>query len=264
MELGIRDRVAIVCGASKGMGRAIAAGLAAEGARVLMVARGEDALQRAAAEIAGQAGGDRVLAMAGDLGEADTPARLVAQAVARWGRLDIVVTNTGGPKPGQPSSFSDDDWLLAYQQIFFSAVRLAREALPHMRAQNWGRIVNLLALSVVQVEDNLTLSSTARKAVAAFAKSLSDEVARDGITVNNVLPGSVLTERLEEVSRMQAQHHGTDPDKAMDVRLARIPAGRFGQPEEMADLVCFLASERAGFLTGLNIPVDGGQLRAMP
>lgn len=261
MDLGLSGRSAIVCGASQGMGRAIAAGLVAEGALVTLCARSEEPLRAAGAEI--DPSGEKTLAVAADLSVAGSAERVVEETIKTRGRLDVIVNNIGGPPPGQPSSFSDDDWHAAFEKNFFNVVRLSRAALPHMREAGWGRIVNLLAISVLQVEDNLALSSTARTAVVSFAKSLSDEVAADGITVNNVLPGSVLTDRLVEVSKMQARFHGKDPEKAVDERLLRIPAGRFGKPEEMADLICFLASERAGFINGVSIPFDGGQLRAM-
>ena len=261
MDLGLEGRVAIVCGASQGMGRAIATGLVAEGALVTLCARNEEQLRAAAQAIDPQ--GRQTMTVTADLAQAGSAERLVEETVAARGRLDIVVNNIGGPPPGQPSSFSDQDWHAALEKNFFNVVRLCRAALPHMRKNHWGRIVNLLAISVLQVEDNLALSSTARTAVVSFSKSLSDEVAADGITVNNVLPGSVLTDRLVEVSKMEAKFHGRDPERAVEERLVRIPAGRFGKPEEMADLVCFLASERAGFINGVSIPFDGGQLRAM-
>lgn len=263
MELGIAGRTAIVCGASQGMGRAIAEGLVREGVNLVVCARDESNLQTTARELITVCGREAVVAVAADLALPDSAKRVVDRALQTWGRLDILVNNIGGPPPGQPSRFSDHDWRGAFEKNFFNVVRLCREALPHMRRQRWGRVVNLLAISVLQVEDNLALSSTARSAVVAYAKSLSDEVAADGVTVNNLLPGSVLTGRLEAVSRMQAEFHGKDPEQALAERLRRIPAGRFGEPREIADLVCFLASERAGFITGVSIPFDGGQLRAM-
>ncbi|HZR98162.1 MAG TPA: SDR family oxidoreductase, partial [Chloroflexota bacterium] len=224
-------------------------------------ARRADALEAAAAALAGGAPG-RVLAVAADLSRPDDVPRVVAATLARWGRVDIAVNNVGGPPPGQPLGLTDAQWREAFELNFFSVVRLCREVVPGMRERGWGRVVNLLSLSVRQPEANLALSTAARLAVVAYARSLADEVARDGVTVNNVLPGSVATERLQAVAEMQARFHGRDVARAMDDRLALVPLGRFGQPEEVADLVCYLASERAGFLTGLSIPFDGGQLRA--
>jgi 3-oxoacyl-[acyl-carrier protein] reductase len=253
--------VAIVGGASRGMGRAIAAALVREGARVALCARRPDVLTEAAAEL-GRDAPDRVLAVPADLSRPDDVPRVVARTVERWGRVDVAVNNVGGPPPGQPLGLTDAQWRDAFELNFFSVVRMCREVVPLMQAGGWGRIVNLLSLSVRQPEANLALSTTARLAVVAYARSLADEVARDGITVNNVLPGSVATERLQAVAEMQARFHGRDVAGAMDDRLALVPVGRFGQPEEVADLVCYLASERAGFLTALSIPFDGGQLRA--
>lgn len=263
MDLGLSGRSALVCGASSGMGLAIAQGLAAEGAAVLLVARRAEALDQACAGIRAAHPGARIAALAADLTQPDAPAAAVAAAQGHFGAVDIVVTNTGGPPPGQPLDLGDDKFLLAHEQNFMNVVRICRAAVPGMRERRWGRVINLLALSVRQVEDNLTLSGTSRTAVVAYAKYLSDQVAADGVTVNNVLPGSVHTERLETVSAMQARHFGRDPGQELDARRARVPARRLGDPREMADLVCFLASDRAGFLTGLSIPVDGGQLRSV-
>jgi 3-oxoacyl-[acyl-carrier protein] reductase len=262
MDLGLAGRVAIVGGASRGMGRAIAAALLREGARVAICARGADALEQTAADLAGAADAARVLAVPADLARADDVARVVARTVERWGQVDVAVNNAGGPPPGQPLAFSDAQWSAALELSFFSVVRLCREVVPGMRARRWGRIVNLLSLSVRQPEENLALSTTARTAVVAYAKTLADEVAAEGVTVNNVLPGSIATERLQAVAEMQARYHGRDLAGALDARRALVPAGRFGRPDEIAALVCYLASEQAAFLTGLSIPVDGGQLRA--
>lgn len=262
MDLGLAGRVAIVGGSSKGMGRAIAAALVREGANVTMCARHAADLEHAAREIAGQEAAARVLWVEADLSQAADVDRVVARTAERWGRVDIAVNNVGGPPPGQPLGMSDDQWLGAFDLNFFSVVRMCRAVVPLMRQQQWGRIVNMLSLSVRQPEDNLALSTVARTAVVAYAKSLADEVAGDGITVNNILPGSVETERLQAVAEMQARFHGRDVTHAMEDRLARVALGRFGRPEEVADLVCFLVSERAGFMTGLSIPFEGGQLRA--
>jgi 3-oxoacyl-[acyl-carrier protein] reductase len=263
VDLGLNDRVAVVCGASQGMGRAIAAGLAAEGARVLLVARNADRLAAAERAIAAQVPGASLATAALDLTVAASAAAAVEAAQQHWGRLDVLVTNTGGPPPGQPLDLDDDKFLLAYEQNFMNVVRLCRHAVPAMRAHGYGRVINVLALSVRQIEDNLVLSSTSRLGVVAYARYLAEQVAADGITVNNVLPGSIHTERLEQVSQMQARHFGRDPAGEIALRAQRVPMKRLGLPQEMADVVAFLASERAGFLTGLSLPVDGGQLRSV-
>lgn len=263
MDLGIAGKTAVVGGSSQGMGLAIAEGLAKEGCNLLLCARNESSLEAAREQLLAFSDADKIATLSVDLSLADSARRIVEAATKQWGGVDILVTNTGGPKPGQPSGFSDQDWDDAYQKVFYNVIRLCREVLPQMRENGWGRIINLLALSVRQIEDNLSLSSTTRAAVVAFSKNLSEEVAADGITINSVLPGSIMTDRLIEVTRMQAQHHGADVDEAIAGRVSRIPTGRLGRPEEMADLVAFLASDRAGFINGLSIPLDGGQLRSV-
>lgn len=262
MDLGMGGRVAIVGGSSRGMGRAVATGLAREGATVVVCSRHGEELAAAAAEMEKSVGPDRVHPIEADLSAPADVDRLVGEVASRWGRVDILVVNLGGPPPGQPTELSDEDWRGAFELSFYSAVGLCRRVLPLMREQEWGRIISILSLSVKQPEDNLALSTVARTAVAAFMKTLSNEVANEGITVNTVLPGSIGTGRLQGVWEMQARFHGRDMAGARADRMALVPAGRFGRPEEVADLVCFLASERAGFLTGLHLPIDGGQHHA--
>ena len=263
MDLELTGRVAIVCGASQGMGRAVAEGLAAEGARLALCARNADKLELAASELTRRHGEDRFLSVAGDLTRPETCQRLVNDTLRKWGRVDVLFNNLGGPPAGQPLDFDETAWLGAFGTAFLTVVRMCSLVVPGMRERKWGRVINMLAVSVKQVEENLALSSTVRSAVVAYGKGLSDQVARDGVTVNNVLPGSVATDRLREVTRMQGLARGEDAEQAMATRISRIPAGRLGKPEEMADLVCFLASERAAFINGASIALDGGQLRTV-
>ena len=263
MDLGISGRTAIVGGSSKGMGKATALALAREGVNVAICARHGDELEQAASEIGAATGPAQVLAVTADLSMSDDIRRLVDQTVQRWGHVDIVVNNTGGPPPGLAAEIADDQWHAGMELSFFSAVRLSHLVVPIMRSRRWGRIVNILSMSIKEPEDNLAISTVARTAVAAYARVLALEVAKDGITVNNVLPGSIATGRLQAVAEMQARFHGRELDTAMDYRLSQIPTGRFGQPEEMADLITFLVSERAGFITGTSILLDGGQARVM-
>ena len=262
MDLGIAGRVAIVGGSSKGMGKATAMALAREGASVTICARHAEELEQTASEIRAAIAADRILPVVADLSVPEDVDRLVAETASRWGRIDIAVNNVSGPPPGQPTEFSDEDWYGAFELNYYSAVRLCRHVLPIMKRQGWGRIISILSLSIRQPEDNLALSTVTRTAAAAYMKTLSTEMVSEGITVNTVLPGSIATDRLQGVWEMQARFHGRDLAHAMDDRLSLVPAGRFGKPEEVADLICFLASERASFVTGLNIPIDGGQLRA--
>ena len=269
MDLGIEGRVAIVGGSSKGMGKAAALAFVREGAKVTVCARHADDLEAAAAELHAAAqetghGDDSVLPVVADLSRAEDIERLVAETNSRWGRVDIVINNVGGPPPGLASELNDAQWQGGLELNFYSAVRLSHLVVPLMRERHWGRIINNLSMSIREPEDNLAISTVARSAVASYTKVLSGEVAKDGITVNNVLPGSIETGRLQAVAEMQARFHGRDPAHGLDDRRAGIPAGRFGRPEEVADLICFLASERAGFITGINVLIDGGQIRAMP
>lgn len=263
MELGIEGRVAIVSGSSKGIGRATACALAQEGAYVVVCARGRDDLERTAMDIAQATSSRQVLPIVADLSRREDVERLVGETARQWGHIDIVVNNVGGPPPGQAWELSEQQWQAGLEVSFYSLVRLCRLTVPMMRERGWGRVVNILSAAVKEPEDNLALSTVGRTAVAAYAKLLSQELASFNITVNNVLPGSIETDRLRLVAEMQARFRGIDPRAGLDHRRSRIPMGRFGKPEEMAALICFLASERAAFITGTSVLVDGGQVKAL-
>lgn len=244
MDLGLRDRVAVVGASSKGLGKAVATSLAREGARVVICARGEGALRAAEAELGAVAGGDdRVLAMALDLTEGDAPARLVEAAVERFGALHIAVPNNGGPPPGSALGTDDAAYLAAFEANCMASIRLAREAVPHLRASRWGRICFVTSIGVKQPIAVLAASSAARAAVTSFAKTLAAEVAADGITVNCVMPGLHATDRMIELG-------GGDP--------SGVPLARLGRPEDFGEVVAFLCSEPAGYVTGASLGVDGG------
>ncbi len=249
MNLQIAGKTALVTGGSKGIGYAIAEGLVAEGARVVVSARDQGVLE-AAAQRLGEGGGD-VVAIAADVSSAKGVRGLVEATFERVGRVDVLVANAGGPPAGLPSSLDDAAWARATELTLMSAVRLARGVLPGMRERGWGRIVHVTSLSVKQPINELTLSNALRSAVTAFARTLANEVAGEGVTVNAVAPGYTATERLEELFA---------DDYARARLLASIPAKRFATPREVAAAAVFLCSQQAAYVTGQTLVVDGGMV----
>jgi 3-oxoacyl-[acyl-carrier protein] reductase len=262
MDLQLRGKVALVAGSSRGLGRAIAEELAAEGASLALCARSEAALAEARASIADRSG-VRVSAVAADLSRGEEARRVVESATAEHGRTDILVTNTGGPPPGPFERHDPGAWQAAAQLLLMSAVELTRAALPGMKARRFGRILNVTSIAVKQPVDNLILSNALRAAVTGMARTLANEVARDGITVNNLMPGYTRTQRVEELAQATARTEGTAPAAVVARWEAQIPMGRLGEPRELAALAAFLASERAGYITGQSIAVDGGWIRSV-
>ena len=262
MDLELKGKVAIVGGASKGLGRACAEVLAAEGAKVVMCSRTAANLERAAQEIKAKTGAD-VYAYAGDLEQHATIQALVATAVKQYGRLDILVNNSGGPPLAKSLSATEEQWATAVQRSLLYFARMSREAIPHLKKQGGGRIVNILASNVYQPIPNLALSGATRMGVVAFAKSLADEVGRDGILVNNVCPGSLLSERMLGNVTARAKELGITLEAALAQRAEETSLGRIGDPKELANLVAFLASGKASYMTGTTIRVDGGLVRSM-
>jgi len=242
MDLGLAGRVAVVAAASKGLGKAIALGLAAEGAKLAICARGQEELHGTATQI-----GSDVLAEVVDVTEESQVQTFIADVMHRFGRVDICVTNAGGPPAKRFEETSMDDWRAAVEMNFMSALHFARAVLPHMKELRWGRLITLTSMAVLQPVDGLILSNAARTAVRGLVKSLSNEYAPYNVLVNNVCPGYTATERL----------------KKLQVDTTEIPLGRIAAPEEIANLVVFLASERASYITGVSIPVDGGWTKAL-
>ena len=257
MDLGLRGKVAIVGGASQGIGFAIARLLAAEGADVAMVARKAEPLAQAVAKVSGQNGG-RAFAVAADIRLAADCERIVASAHEHFGRLDILVNNDGAPPLGLLSDFDDAAWQRAVEQNLMSVVRLSRHSLPHLSAAGAGRIVNIAALSVLQPAPKFGLSVATWAAVIGYAKTLSLEVAADKITVNTLCPGRIATGRLEKVFGSGAGAPALD-DQALAEMAKSIPLGRLGTPDEIAGLVAFLASPWGAYITGATFHVDGGR-----
>jgi 3-oxoacyl-[acyl-carrier protein] reductase len=262
MDLGLKDRVAIVAASSRGLGKACALELAREGARVVIGARDPGSLTAAADEIASATGAE-VFPLEADLTHNAQIQHLVGQALARFGRIDILVTNNGGPPAGFFGDFDDEAWLSAHQLTLMSAVRLIRAVLPTMRAQQWGRIINLTSVSVKQPIDNLLLSNVYRPGVIGLAKTLSAQVAAEGITVNNVAPGYTRTDRVLDLARARAASGNQTVEEVLAGIVADVPMRRMGQPGELAALVAFLASEQAAFITGATIQVDGGYVASL-
>lgn len=260
MELELGGRRALVAAASRGLGKAIALRLAEEGADLVICARDAERLEQTAEEIREKTS-KRVLAIPTDLTDHEQIRRLVHRAKGQFGGIDILVANAGGPPPGPFLEMSDAQWEAAFQLTLLSTVRLAREVIPGMIAQHWGRLIFSTSVSVKQPLQDLVLSNSLRLAVIGLAKTLANELAQYNITVNSVCPGATATERLKQLISSQAGRQGISYEEAERSWLRDIPMGRLGRPKELADLVVFLASERAGYLTGTAIQVDGGSTR---
>jgi 3-oxoacyl-[acyl-carrier protein] reductase len=262
MELGLAGKVALVGGASRGIGKAVALALAREGCRVAICARGREALEAAAAEIA-SATGSEVVPVVCDMSRYEDIRRFVAETVSRFGGLDIVVNNAGGPPLGTFDAHSDEVWQAALDQNFLSVARTVREALPHLRRRGGGRIINITSVTVKQPLEGLILSNAARLGVVGLAKTLSRELGPDQILVNNVCPGLTLTDRMRQVLQHRATAEGRPLEDVIEEEGGRVPVGHLGQPEDIAALVVFLASEPARHITGTTIQVDGGSTTAV-
>jgi 3-oxoacyl-[acyl-carrier protein] reductase len=262
MRLDLVDRRAIVCGASKGLGYAVTRALLEEGAKVVVAARGREALERAAAELAGGTG-NAPLPVAADLTVAADRERLVATAERELGGVDILVANAGGPPPGPFESHPPEHWRLAIELALGSVTHLTALVLPGMKAQGFGRIVQIVSIAGLEVVDGLILSNASRPAALGFAKALAREVAPHGILVNSICPGIFLTDRIRELATERSAARGITVDEFLAEFTGDIPLGRAGDPREVGDLAAFLCSPRNTYLTGAAIPIDGAKTRRL-
>ena len=260
MELNLSDKIALVTAASQGLGKAAAIELAKEGCNLIICSSNKRKIEESARDIE-KISNNKVTAVTTDLRDSKQIDLLFNQINSEYGGVDIVVNNAGGPPISTFDSVSDEDWQKAFELTMMSALRVSRLALPHMKEQQWGRIINISSYSVKTPVTGLFISNSIRLGVLGWAKALSDEVAKNGITVNTVCPGSTRTERIEQLISNNAKKFGKSSKEAEEAIATSIPMGRIGEPEELAALITFLASEKSSYMTGLAIQVDGGATR---
>ena len=260
MDLGLNKRVAMVAAASKGLGRAIAESLAREGCRLSVCSRSTDNLDAVRHTIEDLGG--EVLAVACDVSNPDDLVRWFAATEATYGQVDILVTNTGGPPAAKFLKLSEEQWRTGIDSTLLNVVRLSRLVIPGMQERKWGRIVNITSLVAKQPMELLTISSTLRAGLSALTKTLADQVARDNILVNAVLPGHILTDRQVHLNEIRSKEQGITMEEYAARVEQSIPMGRFGRPQEIGDVVTFLCSEQASYVTGVSLQVDGGIIRS--
>ncbi len=262
MDLGLKGKIALVTASSRGLGRAVAEELAAEGASLVLCARNTASLEKTADAIR-ETTGAKIITVTADVSDPAAIDSVWARARDEFGRVDILITNAGGPPAGPFESHPPSAWTDALRLNFESVVNITRAVLPGMKERRWGRIINITSIAVKQPVDNLILSNSVRAAVTGFARTLANEVAGFGVTVNCVMPGYTLTDRIADLAKANADQRGTTTDAIVGAWESQIPMGRLGTPKEFAAMVTFLASERASYTTGASIPVDGGWIRAL-
>ena len=262
MDTGLRNRVAVVAASSQGLGKATAEALAAEGCRLALCARNEERIHEVGDRLRQQHGVE-VLARKVDVSEFDAVHRFVSEVVDHFGQLDVCITNAGGPPAKGFLATTMDDWNAATRLNLLSTVAFAHAAIPHMQKRRWGRFITITSVSVRQPVPDLVLSNSIRAGVVGLLKSLSNEFGKDGILVNNVAPGYTATERLQELAQVRALAAGSSPQEICNTWAAETPVKRLGNPKEIADVIVWLASERASYVTGQTILADGGIYRGL-
>jgi 3-oxoacyl-[acyl-carrier protein] reductase len=260
MDFQIKNKTAIVCASSQGLGKAAAMELASEGVNLVISSRNKENLLSVKKEIETSTN-SKIVSIVADLNEPDDIDNLYNKAHSELGPIDILINNAGGPPPSNFESLNDEDWLKAFNLTMMSSIRLTKLVLPDMKERNWGRIINISSVSVKTPVPGLFLSNSLRLGVLGWSKALSDEVAPKGITVNSVCPGSTRTARITNILKSQSEATGKSLDEIESLAAAKIPMLRIGEPEDLAALIAFLASERASYMTGLAIQVDGGSAR---
>ncbi len=262
MDLGLKGKTALVAASTKGLGKATAISLAAEGANVVINGRHKQNLHDAADEIRKRTG-STPLAVQADVTKPDDIDRMFEEIRTRLGAIQILVTNAGGPPAGKFADFNDEQWINAVELNLMSTVRLIRKAVPLMQSQKWGRIVNIVSLTVKQPADNLLLSNSVRASIVGLAKSISRDLAADNVLVNNVAPYYVSTKRVDYLMEQTAERLGITKEEALQSIVKEVPVGRLGTPEEFGDLVAFLCSEKNSYMTGSTIQFDGGAYKGI-
>lgn len=262
MKLGIKGKTAIVAASSKGLGKACAMELSKEGVNVVIFSRNKKEIEQAASDIKDNTGSE-VLPLVADVTNIQQLQQVINQTETYFSSIDILINNAGGPPFGFFEDFNIKDWQYAVELNLYSTISMSRMVLPYMKKNNWGRIINITSIAVKQPIDGLILSNTVRSGVIGLAKTLSREMGKFNITVNNVCPGRILTERIIQLAKQRASMHNKSYREIVGDMQCDIPLGRLGEPDELASLVTFLASEKASYITGTTIQVDGGLTKSM-
>ncbi|HTY37330.1 MAG TPA: SDR family oxidoreductase [Bacteroidota bacterium] len=262
MELGLRNKIALVAAASQGLGKASALSLAKEGASLVICSRNEQAIRRAAEEIKSKTGAT-VVPVTADVSRGEDIERFVGTAMKQFGTVHVLVNNAGGPPTGHILNMTDEEWAKGVQLTLMSVVRFIRTVLPPMESQHWGRIISIVSIAAKQPINELLISSTLRPGILGLTKVIANQYAKDNITINTVCPGLILTARQQELSASRAADKNMTLEEYLSESARTIPAGRLGRPEEIGDVVTFLASEQASYINGVNLLVDGGAAKGI-